>query len=401
MRDRLVGLVDKADLAVALCRGVVSDDELIPVAFSVDSVRLRLAYPEDLLVAAFAGGTGSGKSSLLNAIVGEEIADVGGVRPTTAEPLAVVGGGRAAAVDGYLTSIGVADRRVADLPDWLCLIDMPDTDSVEIEHRLTVEALLPRLDIVVWVVDPEKYRDAAFHDSYVGKLAAYESQFVFVLNQADRLNRAELEAVSADFVDALSESGIGEATIVVCSANPPAGPSLGITDLVSTLERRVGERPGVYDKLLIDLEEAAITLLERTGGSPVGFDAEATRVSEIGQEAIMDGDITRVIDTVTAFLAGIESVVGGPTATTLNEIIASTPITVDEVAKRASEVDVSGGWWRKKQRRLAAEEHRRALVEESLERSIFGPARKALRTRAEANAALTDLALSIASARSV
>lgn len=401
MRDRLVGLLDKADLALASCGGVVSADDLAPVALTVDSVRYRISYPDDLLVAALAGGTGSGKSSLFNAIVGSELADVGGVRPTTGEPLAAVNQRRAGAVDGYLTSIGVGRRRVADLPDWLCLIDLPDTDSVEVDHRLTVEVLLPRLDVVVWVVDPEKYRDSAFHDRYIKELASYGSQFVFVLNQADRLASSDLQAVGADFASALSDDGIDRATIVISSANPPAGPVRGVDDLVASLERMVGERPGVYDKLLVDLELAAIALLDRTGGAPVGFDAEAPRVTEQAVDAVLTGDSSRAIDSVTAFLSGIESLVSGPTAHGVNEVIAIVPSTMSRLAREVAGVEATGGWWRRKERRGAIDEKRHDLVRAGLADELFEPVRTALQARAEANAALTELALAVAGARRV
>lgn len=399
MRDRLVGLLDKADLALARCRGVVSEDDLAPVTFSVESVRLRISYPDDLLVAAFAGGTGSGKSSLLNSIAGDEVAEVGGLRPTTDQPLAVVSRRRSGPLDGYLTAIGVDSRRVAQLPDWLCLIDLPDTDSVEVEHRLTVEALLPRLDVVVWVVDPEKYRDTSFHDRYIAPLADYQSQFVFVLNQADRLLSSELSDVSADFASALSDDGIVEATIVVCSADPPAGPELGIADLVATLERMVGERPGVYEKLLVDLERAAITLLDRTGGAPIGYETEALHVAERAGDAIAGGDVEHAIDTIVGFLSGIEAVVGVPTAERLREVIATVPVSLGDVANETSAMDVSRGWWRRKRRRLVVERRRRDLVSTGLQREIFEPVHSLLRARAEANAALTDLALQVSLVR--
>lgn len=399
MRDRLVALLDKADFALATCGAVVGEEDLEPVALSVESVRLRLSYPDDLLVAALAGGTGSGKSSLLNAIVGDEIADVGGVRPTTDEPLAAVSQRRAAAVDGYLTSIGVSRRRAVDLPDWLCLIDLPDTDSVEVDHRLTVEALLPRLDVVVWVVDPEKYRDTAFHDRYIGPLADYESQFAFVLNQADRLDSSDLAAVTADFAAALGDDGIAEATIVVCSADPPAGPARGVTDLVTTLERMVGERPGVYDKLLIDLEQAAIALLNGTGGAAVGYLSEASHVSEMAVDALVAGDTGRAIDTIISFLSGIEAVVGGLTADRVNTVVAAVPDSLGQLEREVLAIQVEGGWWRRKKSRHLLDQRRRAAISAGLDRDVFAPVRDALRSRAEANAALTDLALAVAAAR--
>ena len=142
MRERLTVLLEKADLALGSASGVIADDTLAPLIDSVRGVRTRLAYPEDVLVVALAGGTGSGKSSLFNAICEEELVDVGGVRPTTSKPAAAVPAGVGSSMDGYLDQLGIVTRHTHDGAK-LCLLDLPDTDSVELEHRYRVDALLP------------------------------------------------------------------------------------------------------------------------------------------------------------------------------------------------------------------------------------------------------------------
>src|SRR5699024_494546 len=61
----------------------------------VAQVERRLALGVDLTVVALVGGTGSGKSSLFNAISGLSFADVGAIRPTTDRAAACVWGGTA------------------------------------------------------------------------------------------------------------------------------------------------------------------------------------------------------------------------------------------------------------------------------------------------------------------
>ena len=61
----------------------VSASLVIPARQGMDNVAKRLALGVDHTVAAFFGGTGSGKSSLFNALTKLDFADVGARRPTT------------------------------------------------------------------------------------------------------------------------------------------------------------------------------------------------------------------------------------------------------------------------------------------------------------------------------
>ena len=72
--------------------------------------------------------------------------------------------------------------------DGLVLLDLPDHDSVRLEHRLEVDRLVGLVDVLVWVLDPEKYADAAVHDRYLVPLASHAGVLLVVLNQVDRLD---------------------------------------------------------------------------------------------------------------------------------------------------------------------------------------------------------------------
>ena len=54
-------------------------------------------------------------------------------------------------------------------------------------HRLEVDRLVALVDVLVWVLDPQKYADAAIHDRYLRPLARHGDVMVVVLNQVDRL----------------------------------------------------------------------------------------------------------------------------------------------------------------------------------------------------------------------
>ncbi len=401
MHDTILGLLDKADLALATCAGVVEEEELEPMARLAGDARARISYPEDMSVVALVGGTGSGKSSLANAVCDDDVATIGGIRPTTGEPLAIVHETRAAHIAGYLDSLGVSHQTAARIPPWLCLIDMPDTDSVEIEHRLRVEHILPRLDVVVWVVDPEKYRDAALHDSYLKPLSPYSKQFVFVLNQIDRLSPTVVESVVADLEEALDEDGIESPRIVATAAHPASGPPLGVDDLIEVLQEAV-KKDRVFDKLLVDLEQGSKGLLTLTGGKGLDFEARARTVLETTARMVVDGETRSAIDELTHFLEVIAGEAGSSAGSKIRQIAASAPIHVQTAAEKVKTPRSAKRRLRPRGRRREIETsgaNQRDTVVSLLDGLVIDPARALLTTRALANATLTDLSLSVASAR--
>src|SRR5690554_2528404 len=124
----------------------------------------RLAMGVDYTVVALAGGTGSGKSSLFNAIVGREFAVPGVARPTTSHVSAAVWDDSAEALLDWLEVS--ADRRLMREIDQLdsedeatlsgmVLLDLPDHDSVNPENREVVDRVVPMADLLLWVVDPQ------------------------------------------------------------------------------------------------------------------------------------------------------------------------------------------------------------------------------------------------------
>ena len=82
--------------------------------------------------------------------------------------------------------------------DGLVLLDLPDHDSVRLEHRLEVDRLVGLVDVLVWVLDPEKYADAAVHDRYLAPLAGHAGVLLVVLNQVDRLDAVAAKACLTD-----------------------------------------------------------------------------------------------------------------------------------------------------------------------------------------------------------
>src|SRR5690625_1159100 len=192
----LTSRLDALSNAIDLAEGTLPADVLTEASDVVDRSRERHELSMAHTVVALAGATGSGKSSLFNALSGMDISRVGVRRPTTSEPVACVWGtvGVAPLLDWLgvprrhqIARESVLDSGEQDELDGLVLIYLPDYDSTHREHRDVVEHFVEMVDLFVWVLDPQKYADAALHDQYLKPLAEHRAVTLVVLNQVDRL----------------------------------------------------------------------------------------------------------------------------------------------------------------------------------------------------------------------
>jgi GTP-binding protein EngB required for normal cell division len=226
------------------------------------------------VVVALAGGTGSGKSSLLNAIAGEEVAETGAIRPVTSRPLAWIPADPEPGLTRLLDAIGIDERVGHRAGKALAVIDLPDTDSIEETHRQIVARLVPEVDAVVWVMDPEKYHDRILHEEHLQPLAEYQGQFLFALNQVDRLGQAELASIMTDLESGLRRDGIERPRLLAVAADPPVGPPQGIDELLGEINGMGDAKEVVLRKLIVDCRGAARRLAdaaELSGGAGTGF----------------------------------------------------------------------------------------------------------------------------------
>jgi GTP-binding protein EngB required for normal cell division len=151
-------------------------------------------------VVALIGGTGVGKSTILNALGGGNVSQAGARRPTTGAPVAWVAESAADEVRPLLDRLGVARTQTHAGDDLarVVILDLPDVDSLDGSHRSTVEAVLPKLDVVAWVTDPEKYADAALHDDFLRDWLPRLDRQIVILNKTDRLAPEARATVTRD-----------------------------------------------------------------------------------------------------------------------------------------------------------------------------------------------------------
>ena len=265
--------VDALLQAVDRTRGRLPDDEVNGAAAVVEKTTGRLRHGTTHTVVAVAGATGSGKSSIVNRLAGQELSDSGVRRPTTSVTHAAVWGDHDA---GPLLDWLEVQRRQKIVDgdsalDGLILLDLPDHDSTAVEHRLEVDRLVELVDLLIWVTDPQKYADDALHSGYIRPLAGHQAVLEFVLNQIDRLGDGGA-SVSVDLARLLEDDGIDQPKVVPVSATTGAGFE-GSDGLISLLESAVGQRRAAVDRISVDLAEAA-SLLRRGGTIAAGRETE-------------------------------------------------------------------------------------------------------------------------------
>ncbi|MEH0827467.1 MULTISPECIES: GTPase [unclassified Micromonospora] len=298
--DDLVARLDAVRRFLAAVDGQVPDSRLVTAHTLVERAGTRLALSRDHTVVALAGATGSGKSSLFNALARLDLSPVGVRRPTTGVAHACVWG----PLDGanrLLDWVGVLPRHrfvresALDADDetglhGLVLLDLPDFDSVQRSHRLEVDRLLGLVDLVVWVVDPQKYADRVIHTSYLREFHRHRDVTLVVLNQADRLSAAELPRVLDDLRRLLDADGLDGVPLLATTAVDQAG----MTGLREELQRAVAERQAALRRLSGDVDGVVAGL-----GELVAADVPRD---------VPDEDTTRSLDRALAGAAGVPTV---------------------------------------------------------------------------------------------
>ncbi|MEO7352127.1 MAG: GTPase, partial [Marmoricola sp.] len=263
---RVAGL----DQAVDSARGRLDGEVVERCALVVERTGARLRLSGDHTVVALAGATGSGKSSLFNALSGLDLAQVGARRPTTSTASACVWGTDGA--DGLLEWLGVPTRHRVDhssaLDDGrrdplrgLVLLDLPDHDSTEVSHHLEVDRLIGMTDLMVWVLDPQKYADAAIHDRFLRPMATHKDVMLVVLNHIDEVPEDRRGAMLGDVRRLLDLDGLGGVPVLATSARTGEC----ISDLRRVIGKRVADKASIRTRLAGDVSGAATRLSALSG----------------------------------------------------------------------------------------------------------------------------------------
>jgi GTP-binding protein EngB required for normal cell division len=239
-------------------------------------------------VVALAGATGSGKSSTFNALAALDLAAVGVRRPTTSWATACIWGENGAGE--LLAWLGIPlrhqvvrdsmldNRREDDDLHGLVLLDLPDHDSTEVSHHLEVDRLVELADLMVWVLDPQKYADAAVHDRFLRPLAAHRDVMLVVLNHIDEVEPARRASLLADVRRLVDADGLQGVPVLAMSARTGEG----VAELRQEIAARIADKALTRHRIETDIRQAAEQL------SFAGGDVEPPALGRPEKVALVD-----------------------------------------------------------------------------------------------------------------
>jgi GTP-binding protein EngB required for normal cell division len=241
----------------------------------------RMRMSASHTVVALAGGTGSGKSSLFNALAGANFSPAGVTRPTTKHSHACVWGMEGAGP--LLDWLGVQRRhryaRASALDDGeaqltgMLLLDLPDHDSVVTGSAALVDRLVKMADMLVWVLDPLKYADASVHRRYLVPLAGHSAVTTVVLNQVDTLSPDQADDCRSDLRRLLDSEGLTDTHVLVTSA----ATGVGLEELRRVLASAVAVRQAAAERITADIDALLERFAAYAGDSVPGWLAPASQ----------------------------------------------------------------------------------------------------------------------------
>jgi len=123
---------------------------------------------------------------------------------------------------------------------------------------MQVDHFVAHVDLLIWVLDPQKYADQALHERYLSQLASHGEVMAFLLHQADLIEEDGHAAWRDDTVRLLAADGLAEPTVILTSTVT----GRGLEDFSALLAERIAARNGALARIDADLKTVAGGLVD-------------------------------------------------------------------------------------------------------------------------------------------
>lgn len=231
-----------------------------------DVVLPRLEDADAPLLIVVGGSTGSGKSTLVNSLLGRNMSRAGAVRPTTRRPVLICSPQQRDwfMSDRVLPRLAKSEGSGGDSLDAITIaveetlwptvgiVDAPDIDSVEDGNRRLASELLDGADLWVFVTTAARYADAVAW-KHLEEAGSRGLRVAIVLN---RVPVGAAEEVREDLASLARQRGLGEVMIVTVEEQPltdgrlPAAAIAPIGAYLESIGRDAQERAAIVRRSL-------------------------------------------------------------------------------------------------------------------------------------------------------
>jgi hypothetical protein len=219
-----------------------------------------------------------------------------------------------------------------------------------------------------------------------------------VLNQVDRIGESARSQIESDLESALVEDGIDSPRIYLTAAGPPAGPPVGVAELIEGLRQIFEEPAPVYRKLAVDLDAATGALLEATSGAQsLDLEHRWAQSMQAIKIPLAAGRTSEAAHIVAALVSRFADESGDVTRLEIEELSTRVGPVIDEtiagLETRPTPASRRRFWHRRPPD--GGDSRVVAPVVAALESEVGRPLRKSLQQTARSQATIADLALSV------